>query len=273
MTFFYGTIFPAAYFFAFATLTVHYLTDKWCLLRMWRQQPALGYQISRFSRGYFFTAAIIAFAIAAAYFYSGFPFDNACKLDSYATEAYQGTHYASNLDNTTIPITISAGTPNYQFCRQDFFYLGVFPALPRFQGDLKWMSEGQEQICKFYGWTSIVIIITLVIIMILRGFKDSVMDIFFNVYKPEGGVEGTSFSNVKDINAYVPEITVKEIPFPLLAFDTSGIDTRFLGWEDLDRPYEYYSLFNDMEAFLKNNGINAKGKHNFSIVKYWPPSD
>jgi hypothetical protein len=39
----------------------------------------LGNTISSFSRKYFFSAAILAMAIASSYYWSGFPFDNLCS--------------------------------------------------------------------------------------------------------------------------------------------------------------------------------------------------
>eukprot|EP00586_Coscinodiscus_wailesii_P003443 CAMPEP_0172485718 /NCGR_PEP_ID=MMETSP1066-20121228/13867_1 /TAXON_ID=671091 /ORGANISM="Coscinodiscus wailesii, Strain CCMP2513" /LENGTH=987 /DNA_ID=CAMNT_0013251149 /DNA_START=47 /DNA_END=3010 /DNA_ORIENTATION=- len=274
MTFFYGTLFPAAYFFACATLIVHYLTDKWCLLRIWRQQPAVGVQISRFSRSYFFTAALLAGVVSASYWYSGFPFSNACKLDSTATTFYQGTYNnAKDLNGDSIaPFEIYPWTPNYQFCDQNLWDKGAFPALPRGQDPLKWMSEGQERICRFYGWTSIAILALVCCIYIQKGLVGSIVRIFFKVYEPEGDAEGTTFSNCRDIEAYIPEIRVSQIPFPLLACDISDIDTQFLGWEDPDRSFEFYNLLNDMERFLEDKEITG-GQVNFSTVKYWPPEE
>jgi hypothetical protein len=39
----------------------------------------LGNTISRFSRKYFFSAAIVAMAIVSSYYWSGFPYDNLCS--------------------------------------------------------------------------------------------------------------------------------------------------------------------------------------------------
>ena len=41
-TFYYAMLFPAGFFFGSATLCVHYWTDKFCLLRVWKQAPPIG---------------------------------------------------------------------------------------------------------------------------------------------------------------------------------------------------------------------------------------
>ena len=75
-------------------------------------------------------------------------------------------------------------------------------------------------------------------------------------------MQGTTFSNVKDIEAYIPEVRVSQIPFPLLACDISDIDKKFLGWEDPERPFEFYNLLNDAEEFLKDCDDNNSEKKN-----------
>jgi hypothetical protein len=78
VTFYYAFIFPAGYFFAAATLAVHYWVDKFCLLRIWGPAPMLGSQIADMSRSYFFSFAIAVLAVMSSYNYASFPYDNAC---------------------------------------------------------------------------------------------------------------------------------------------------------------------------------------------------
>jgi len=44
--------------------------------RTWKRAPMLGNTISRFSRKYFFSTALVAMAIISSYYWSGFPYDN-----------------------------------------------------------------------------------------------------------------------------------------------------------------------------------------------------
>ena len=78
LTFYYGFIFPAGFFFASATLAVHYWVDKFCLLRVWSPAPMLGSEIADISRVYFLSAAIAVYAVMSSYNYASFPYDNAC---------------------------------------------------------------------------------------------------------------------------------------------------------------------------------------------------
>eukprot|EP00588_Corethron_pennatum_P001534 CAMPEP_0194283838 /NCGR_PEP_ID=MMETSP0169-20130528/26235_1 /TAXON_ID=218684 /ORGANISM="Corethron pennatum, Strain L29A3" /LENGTH=777 /DNA_ID=CAMNT_0039029523 /DNA_START=214 /DNA_END=2544 /DNA_ORIENTATION=+ len=81
MCFFYATILPVSYFFCSFTLLVVYFSDKYALLRIWREVPASGPNVAKFSRDYFFTTALVLHATMAAYWWSGFPYDNVYEKD------------------------------------------------------------------------------------------------------------------------------------------------------------------------------------------------
>jgi hypothetical protein len=78
LTFYYAFLFPAGYFFASASLAVHYWTDKFCLLRNWAPAPMVGTNIAEMSRNYFFTFAVAVYALMSSYYFACFPYDNAC---------------------------------------------------------------------------------------------------------------------------------------------------------------------------------------------------
>ena len=78
LTFYYGFIFPAGFFFASVTLAVRYWVDKFCLLRVWSPAPMLGSEIADMSRVYFFSLASVGYAVMSSYNYASFPYDNAC---------------------------------------------------------------------------------------------------------------------------------------------------------------------------------------------------
>jgi hypothetical protein len=78
LTFYYSLLFPAGYFLAAATLAVHYWVDKFCLLRVWSQGAKIGSEIAEMSRTYFFSTAIIVYALMSSYSFASFPYDNAC---------------------------------------------------------------------------------------------------------------------------------------------------------------------------------------------------
>jgi hypothetical protein len=47
--------------------------------RTWKRAPALGTAISKFSRRYFISTAVVAMAVVCSYNWSGFAFDNLCS--------------------------------------------------------------------------------------------------------------------------------------------------------------------------------------------------
>lgn len=75
----YCSIYPCALFLCSFALLVNFFTDRFSLMRTWKRAPMLGNTISRFSRKYFFSAAIVAQAIVSSYYWSGFPYDNLCS--------------------------------------------------------------------------------------------------------------------------------------------------------------------------------------------------
>jgi hypothetical protein len=79
LTFYYAVLFPAGYFLAALTLTVHYWVDKFCLLRVWQPAPAVGNEIARFSRTYFISIAVAIYAVMSSFSFASFPYDNSCS--------------------------------------------------------------------------------------------------------------------------------------------------------------------------------------------------
>jgi hypothetical protein len=80
LTFYYALLFPIGFFFAAATLAIHYFVDKHCLLRKWAQAPMLGSSIADMSRIYFFSLAIAVYAVMSSYNFASWPYDNACGM-------------------------------------------------------------------------------------------------------------------------------------------------------------------------------------------------
>jgi hypothetical protein len=99
LTLWYSSIFPAAFFMCSFALFVNFFMDRFSLMvcacvvsssfvqtvthslsqRTWKRAPALGTTISKFSRRYFFSTALVAMAVVSSYYWSGFPFDNLCR--------------------------------------------------------------------------------------------------------------------------------------------------------------------------------------------------
>lgn len=76
--FFYSALFPSGFFFGSVILCFQYLVDRYCLMRIWGWTPFIGSQLAVFSRKFFFSGAIIAFAVVSSYVWAQFPYDNVC---------------------------------------------------------------------------------------------------------------------------------------------------------------------------------------------------
>lgn len=210
VTFYYAFIFPAGYFFAAATLAVHYWVDKFCLLRIWRPAPMLGSEIADTCRIYFFSFAIAVLAVMSSYNYASFPYDNACCKflnvrhclcacvfsnfmfiliialvdESTAPSDYVGNIQAVTAAGTSVQAQVSQGDPTYFYCNQDMMHYipPAFPAIPSNQPEGgEWMSSSQD-FCSLYGWTSLVIV-CCVLGIFLNALRKRITPIFFRVYE------------------------------------------------------------------------------------------
>jgi hypothetical protein len=79
MVFYYSALFPAGFFFGFVILLTQYYLDKFSLTRLWRPTPKLGADLATFSRRFFFTICLVAFAVVGAIWWAQYPYDNLCS--------------------------------------------------------------------------------------------------------------------------------------------------------------------------------------------------
>jgi hypothetical protein len=273
----YCSIYPCTLFLCSFALLVNFFTDRFSLMRTWKRAPMLGNTISSFSRKYFFSAAIVAMAIASSYYWSGFPFDNLC---SDATGTLDPSYY--DVDNittvgskTTYNVTLAPGdndTP-YKYCLQDLLRTPGrnFPALPQFQPEGgEWMTEDQEQITTLYGWTSLGVL-GIVALTFIWGWYQSARGLFRGTYESRGEDQKINFSDVPSISTYVPQVASNVYAYPLFACRIEGIPEELFDWKDPDHPFSFYDLTIDAEELLR--GMNMEGKTVFSTLNWWPPPD
>jgi hypothetical protein len=184
LTFYYALLFPAGFFFAAATLAIHYFVDKYCLLRNWAPAPMLGSAIADMSRIYFFSSAIAIYAVVSSYNFASFPYDNACEDDTMVSSKYVGTVDAVSGKGDVVTVRISQGDSNYFYCNQDMMHFDppAFPAIPSNQPvGGEWMSDEQSFVVVF-GWTSVVIVV-FVMCIFLNALRRMLAPMFFRVYK------------------------------------------------------------------------------------------
>jgi len=87
LCFWYANIFPAAYFLTALTLTVHYFSYKFAILRSYRAGPKIDTKLAFISRVFIFPVAVLFLFVQADYNWSSFPFDNVCgKVQNVLTD-------------------------------------------------------------------------------------------------------------------------------------------------------------------------------------------
>mmetsp|Transcript_13637 Transcript_13637/g.29499 ORF Transcript_13637/g.29499 Transcript_13637/m.29499 type:complete len:1595 (+) Transcript_13637:323-5107(+) len=270
LTFYYCAIYPSAFFLCSLTLFVNFYVDKYSLMRTWRPTPTLGPHIAKFSRAYFMTSAIAALAVASSYMFSGFPFDNLCAEDV-SHSAYYGTWKVTDGEGQDSTAIIEPITRSYHFCNQ---YLGpgsnfAFPALPNAQPQgSSWMTGEQENLTFIYGWVSVGVLGLVVLTFLQRAFRN-IQDVFSASYKPDGDVQGESFSEVEAISSYIPQVLSDHFTHPLIAVDIDHVDESIFDWTDPTRSHSYYDMTRDAEQLVK--GSEDVCHNAFAQIRHWPP--
>ncbi|KAL3827557.1 hypothetical protein ACHAXA_002054 [Cyclostephanos tholiformis] len=268
LTFYYCAIYPSAFFLCALTLFVNFFVDKFCLLRMWKPSPMLGASIASFSRIYLMSTAIGIMAVVSSYFYSGFPFDNLCA-ENVSHSAYYGTWKITDGEGQDSTALIEPGVRSYHFCDQ--FLAPSFPALPEAQpSGSTWMTAEQEQLTIIFGWVSVGVVGLIGMVFLFRMLL-SIKTLFNTSHRTIGNIHGHSFSEVKAISSYIPQIHSNLFTHPLLAVNIDGVDECIFDWSDPDRSHSYYDLTRDAEQLLKGNEDVCH--RSFSQIRHWPPNE
>lgn len=179
VVFFYSALFPSGFFFGFLILVTQYYLDKFALVRIWQPTPVLGSDLAVFSRRFFFTITVVAFAVVSSFTWAQFPYDKLCEpLDSSTAQLGEYTNVL-RLDREKVELWVGnvkqevdeifvEDPVDYVSCGQNFrSWPGKlpFPATPRVQGDsakwfarvdeddLTWMSD--EQVCNLVLYSSL----------------------------------------------------------------------------------------------------------------------
>lgn len=262
------------------SLLINYFMDRFALMRTWKRPPQLGTNISKFSRRYFFSLAVVAMAVMSSFYWAGFPFDNLCPIEGEAVNAtFVGEWLVKPLsagaDVVPIAISINPGDPVYRKCLQDFLRFPVsehqfsFPFIPdrQMMGE-EWMTIDQEDVTIIFGWTAVGVILLVLLSFVYSGYN-AFLGYFTGSYSPCGTDQNINFSDVPSINSYVPEVTSPVFSYPLLACNIDRIDSSLLEWTDPDRPHAYYDLTKDAQVLL--HGQDMSSKVVFSQVAHWPP--
>jgi len=290
---FYSPIYPSAFMFGAAVLIIQYWMDKFCLVRSWARQAMIGGKLAAFIRTYFFSTLIVIWTVSASYFWSGFSFDNVCEsLDSFSDNGSvsvtlgSGEHTLINVDSTYL----------YKYCLQDLFKTQgtTYPPLSSRQPqNSQWMTIDQAFVTDIVGWTSFVILIAWALWVFGGTATRALLSVFKGTYSEVSKDMEVDFSKVSDINAYVPQITVPDMNYPLIICDIDNVDPGLVGWRDSRNGYDKHNMFFDLprEARMRRvRSVNEEGlpidvanrdmfladeevtqsQKIFSVVKHWP---
>ena len=84
------------------------------------------------------------------------------------------------------------------------------------------------------------------------------------------------FEDVKEINAYVPQIKIPGFAFPFLLCDIDNINDKRIGWCDPHTDYKNHNLVDDVSSILARHDVKLDRSTSvarmFSIVKGWEGS-
>ena len=185
LTFFYGTLMPAAFFYASVIFIVYYWMDKYCILRTWRQSARVNGQISIVST-YVFLLTLVSYTVMASYSIAQFPFDNACLDSTISSNDYEGSFTIQTLNNDAYVVDIEKNAQSYKICDQEISrYSNItFPPFPRYQPEgEEWMTDSQEDLATIFSWLTIFILTVFSITVFQRIMRLRVLPLFFKIRK------------------------------------------------------------------------------------------
>jgi len=144
-------------------------------MRIWSSSALLGSEVAKFSRTYFFSGAVLAYAIISAYAWAGFPYDNVCSPDNPIT--YNGPAGPINVEfgNGTMGSITLGQNSTFVFCDQRWrgFDGFLFPPTANKQPDgARWMTDSQETLTNIYGYTSLAFLVGFIILFFGNAIKN-----------------------------------------------------------------------------------------------------
>ena len=195
-------------------------------------------------------------------YFAGFPFDNACNIYESAPTDYVGSFNLVTGDGQSgaSPVTIDAESTAYSYSLQDMIRFrdpSAFPAIPQFQReDSQWMTPDQESATRLLGWTSVVVIFLVTLIVSRSLFNLALQKFICRPYRPTGKASNQQFSETTERYGYVPRIKSPHFQYPLLACNMSSIDPDLVDWSDPSSsfPFDKHNLIYDVPDFTKGNG-------------------
>ena len=120
------------------------------------------------------------------------------------------------------------------------------------------------------------------------------MNIYFTILLQKVSQEKkVDFSQVLGLNAYVPQISVSDINYPLIICDIDSVHPHLVGWRDARNGFDKHNMYFDLprmggmrrvrqvneegqpmdvvnyDIFLASEG-GTQSQKIFSLIKHWP---
>jgi hypothetical protein len=226
------------------------------LIRIWGWSPRIGPELARFSRRYFFSGAVLAFALVSAYAWAQFPYDNVCDPRTNVQYGKAGVYYnvavgpPGHKGAYLIPSVNVTQDTAVVFCSQERRHADKsFPPTSNIQPKRsKWMGNQQETLTDIYGWTAVVAVVGFIRVFFGKTIVTFIGSFWIGTaqHQLRGQDQKIDYSANEEISAYVPQVRLKSFPFPFLVCDIDHIHQNLIGWNDPSHSYDYWNLIFDV---------------------------
>lgn len=274
LSFYYCTIFPSALFLCAGTMLVLYYIDSYSIMRIWKRNPQIGPQISHFNDKYIVPFYILVLSILSSYWWSAFPYDNLCSVDSTDTPTQAPTNISLTDDNLFPPgydIFVESEFKNetvYEYCNQNLLFK-EFPV----EEHNSWMTEDQRHMANLFGWSSLAVLVLMALFFSFLALRH-IFRFFKSDYSPDGRDMEIPFSTLEDNCTYIPQVETKQTPYPFIVGNVSDMNPELFDWVSAEHSYDYYNVTLDLKDILTPAELEeASAKTLFSIVKDYTYSD
>jgi len=171
------------------------------------------------------TTLLAQYALASAYAWAQFPYDNLCDPEN-AESGADGNYSYVDTDGNIAQQEVTQPTP-VVYCDQNWLnWTGVpFPPTSEVQYEgLTWMRGTQERLTDIYGWSSLAALVAFIVIFFGNSITRFLLSWFRGVLAPESQNQYIDFSSNPDMVGFVPQIKASGFSFPFLTCDIDQID-------------------------------------------------
>jgi len=252
----FAAIYPFGYWMCAAANLMSFLSDKYCLFRVWRPMEPENAAITSFHRA---TLSIAFFfhCVFTLWYFSDWPFDDVCaKGDGLADGEWVPDWVADNLKFHLQDSRV------YKRCdmQHDGWLFGI-------RGGRAYMTPSQITLILLYKAVTILTFLAIAIVYFGPGAVKLYQRIFVGHVLPTTSATEVAFSEVEFIEGYIPGLVDPLYNKPLLGCGLGDLHKDHIHWEGNWEAYNLHS-HNDFPGLSEQDRDVYFGK-----VKYYPPSE